>query len=66
MVSTIENEPSTTENVQPAKKLKTSNGSYKAPTAEELYNLKNTENLYQSNLFRLQVTFMKFFMIKFI
>lgn len=57
MVSTIENE-SITENIhQPAKKLKTSNGSYKAPSAEELYNLKNTENLYQSNLFRLQVTF---------
>ena len=56
MVSTIEHE-SITENIQPAKKLKTSNGSYKAPSAEELYNLKNTENLYQSNLFRLQVTF---------
>jgi hypothetical protein len=59
MVSTMENE-SITENIQPAKKQKTSNGSYKAPSAEELYNLKNTESLYQSNLFRLQVTFTKF------
>ena len=28
---------------------------YNEPTAGEMYNLKNTENLYQSNLFRLQV-----------
>ena len=28
---------------------------YQPPTAEELYNLKNNENLFQSNLFRLQV-----------
>jgi hypothetical protein len=56
MVSTIENEnDSIAENLQPVKKLKTSNGGYKAPTADEMYNLKNTESLYQSNLFRLQV-----------
>ncbi|CAF0704690.1 unnamed protein product [Brachionus calyciflorus] len=28
---------------------------YKAPTAEEMYTLKNTENLYHSNLLRLQL-----------
>lgn len=28
---------------------------YEPPTAEEMYTLKNTENLYQSNLLRLQV-----------
>ena len=44
---------------QPVKKLKTSNTGYKAPTADELYTLKNTENLYQSNLFRLQVNITK-------
>ena len=54
MVSQIDEEH-LNESSQPTKKQKTSNGSYKAPTADEIYTLKNTENLYQSNLFRLQV-----------
>ena len=39
-----------------AKRFKMSNPEfYKPPSAEELYTLKNSENLYQSNLFRLQL-----------
>ena len=40
----------------PLKKAKLSKGQlYKPPTNEELNSLKETENLYQSHLFRLQV-----------
>jgi hypothetical protein len=39
----------------PVKKMKMEPDFYRPPSAEELYNLKNSENLYQSNLFRLQV-----------
>ena len=59
MVATVEEDEEVLVESQPVtKKLKTSNGvgGYKAPTADELYTLKNTENLYQSNLFRLQVS----------
>jgi hypothetical protein len=39
----------------PAKKIKMEPEFFQPPTADELYNLKNNESLYQSNLFRLQV-----------
>ena len=40
----------------PAKQARLSKGElYKPPTNEELHQLKETENLYQSSLFRLQV-----------
>ncbi|XP_063980867.1 nucleolar protein 6 [Diachasmimorpha longicaudata] len=37
------------------KKIKKNNDLYKAPTAEELSQLRETENLFHSNLFRLQI-----------
>jgi hypothetical protein len=43
------------EDDNPVKKMKMEPDFYRPPSAEELYNLKNSENLYQSNLFRLQV-----------
>lgn len=39
----------------PKKKKKLDNDLYKAPTAEEINQLKETENLFHSNLFRLQI-----------
>jgi hypothetical protein len=43
------------EDENPIKKMKMEPEFYRPPSAEELYNLKNSENLYQSNLFRFQV-----------
>ena len=43
------------ENENPIKRARMDPDHYRPPSAEELYNLKNSENLYQSNLFRLQV-----------
>lgn len=39
----------------PSKRFKQDSELYEAPSAEEMYTLKNTENLYHSNLLRLQV-----------
>lgn len=50
----VSGEEGESEEDKPAKKLKTA---YQEPTADELYDLKNTENLYHSNLLRLQVGF---------
>lgn len=44
-----------------AKRFKINHEHYVLPTTEELYALKNTENLYQSNLLKLQVCFFFFF-----
>ncbi|KAH0540795.1 nucleolar protein 6 isoform X1 [Cotesia glomerata] len=44
----------TTENDQPAKKMKKENP-FKQPTVEELNQLRETETLYHSHLFRLQI-----------
>lgn len=41
--------------VAPKKKKKFENSLYKQPTAEELSQLRETENLFHSNLFRLQI-----------
>lgn len=41
--------------VLPKKKKKFENSLYKQPTAEELSQLRETENLFRSNLFRLQI-----------
>lgn len=42
-------------NENTSKKFKHDPELYEAPSAEEMYTLKNTENLYHSNLLRLQV-----------
>lgn len=39
------------------KRFKTDTDLFSVPTTEEAYALKNTENLYQSNLLKLQVTY---------
>lgn len=41
--------------VPPKKRKKFENGLYKQPTVEELNQLRETENLFHSNLFRLQI-----------
>jgi len=41
--------------VAPKKKRKFENSLYKQPTVEELNQLRETENLFHSNLFRLQI-----------
>lgn len=43
------------ENEKPVKKMKKDNDLYKPPTVEELNQLRETETLFHSNLFRLQI-----------